>query len=312
VPALASKNASTIQAHHADDRPAVTQTKAPTDYESFVDVIQAEYDGLSRSAQVIARYLTQNPNDVAIQSINDIAARCNVHASSLVRFAQSLGYEGFKELKEIFHRRLATAAPGFEARVSALKNDLKMHKRGSPKGFLGDLVARDMTTLQDLFNDVVEEDLATAIRLLERADTIYLAGQLRSAPVVVFMRYVLTMLGRRTVLLDANGGLATHMARVMTARDVLVSVSFRFYAKEVVSVTDAAAAAGVPVVAISDGTLSPLAKCATVLFSIPEGEYAFSRSLAAPMCLAQALMVGLAARLQADPEPQIPIVTVPD
>ncbi len=289
----------------------VTRPKPPGDYESFVDRIQADYDGLSRSAQVIARYLTQNPNDVAIQSINDIAARCGVHASSLVRFAQSLGYDGFKELKEVFHRRLATAAPGFEARVNALKDDLRMHRRGSPKGFLGDLVARDMTTLQDLFNDTVEEDLGRAIDVLERAEVIFIAGQLRSAPVAVFLRYVLTMLDRRVVLLDADGGLATHMARTMTPRDVLVSVSFRFYAKEVVSLTEAAAAAKIPVVAISDGALSPLAKCATVLFSIPEGEYAFSRSLAAPMCLAQALMIGLAARLQEDPEPQIPIVTVP-
>ena len=291
---------------------ALKQTRPPTDYESFVDLIQAEYGGLSRSAQVVARYLTQNPNDVAIQSINEIATRCSVHASSLVRFAQSLGYDGFKELKEIFHRRLATAAPGFEARVNALKNDLKMHRQGSPKGFLGDLVARDMTTLQDLFNDTIEDDLQRAIELLENAGTIYIAGQLRSAPVALFLRYVLTMLSRRVVLLDADGGLATHIARTMTRQDVLFSISFRFYAKEVVSITEAAAAAGVPVVAISDGTLSPLAKCANVLFCIPEGEYAFSRSLAAPMCLAQALMVGLAARLQKDPEPLIPIVTVPD
>lgn len=290
----------------------LTETKPPSDYEGFVDLIQAEYDSLSRSAQVVARYLTQNPNDVAIQSINDIASRCSVHASSLVRFAQSLGYDGFKELKEIFHRRLATAAPGFEARVHALKNDLQMHRQGSPKGFLGDLVARDMTTLQDLFNDAVDEDLAKAIAFLEKAEVIYIAGQLRSAPVAVFLRYVLTMLERRVVLLDADGGLATHMAKAMTPRDVLFSVSFRFYAKEVISITEGAAAAGVPVVAISDGTLSPLAKCATVLFSIPEGEYAFSRSLAAPMCLAQALMIGLAAKLQKDPEPQIPIVTVPN
>ena len=290
----------------------LTPAKPPSDYESFIGLIQAEYDGLSRSAQVVARYLTQNPNDVAVQSINEIASRCSVHASSLVRFAQSLGYDGFKELKEIFHRRLATAAPGFEARVSSLKTDLQMHKRGGPKGFLGDLVARDITTLQDLFNEAVEDDLKRAIDLLEKAETVFIAGQLRSAPVAIFLRYVFTMLGRRVVLLDADGGLATHMARVMRPCDLLFSISFRFYAKEVVSITEAAAAAGIPVVAISDGNLSPLAKCADVLFSIPEGEYAFSRSLAAPMCLAQALMIGLAARLQQDPEPQIPIVTVPD
>jgi len=286
--------------------------KAPTDYESFVGLIQAEYDGLSRSFQTVARYLTQNPNDVAIQSINEIAGKCGVHASSLVRFAQSLGYDGFKDLKELFNRRLATAAPGFEARVKALRDDLQLHKRGSPKGFLGDLVARDTATLQDLFNDTLEDDLVTAVELMAGADIIYIAGQLRSAPIAVFVRYVLTMLGRNVVLLDANGGLATHMARVMRPKDLLFSTSFRFYAKEVVSITEAAHAAKVPVIAITDSALSPIAKSATVLFSVPEGEYAFSRSLAAPMCLAQALMVALAAKIQEDPDPQIPTVTASD
>lgn len=287
------------------------EARPPPDYEAFVDRVQADYEGLSRSFQTIARHLTQNPNDVAVGSINDIAARCNVHASSLVRFAQSLGYDGFKDLKELFHRRLATAAPGFQARVDALKDELRLHGKGSPKGVLGDLVARDIATLQDLFSDTVEDDLARAVDLMERADTIYVVGQLRSAPVAIFLRYVLTMLNRHTVLLDADGGLATHMARVMRPGDLLFAVSFRFYAKEVVSIVQAAFAAGVPVVAISDGTLSPLATHATVLFSIPEGEYAFSRSLAAPMCLAQALMVALAARLQKQAEPQIPTVTDP-
>jgi hypothetical protein len=47
-----------------------------------------------------------------------------------------------------------------------------------------------------------------------------------------------------------------------------------------------------------------------VLFPVPEHEYTFSRSLAAPMCLAQALTVALAAKLQNNREsPRIPIVT---
>lgn len=291
---------------------AETRPEAPpADYESFVALIQADYERLSRGFQTMARYLTQNPNDVAVRSINDIAARCGVHASSLVRFAQHLGYSGFKELKEIFHRRLATAAPGFEARVGALKDELRLHRQGSPKSFLGDLVASDIATLQDLFNDISDEDLGRAVDLLEAAETIYVVGQLRSAPIAIFLRYVLTMLRRQVVLLDANGGLATEMARAMRPRDVLFAISFRFYAKEVVSIVEGAHAAGVPVIAISDGGLSPLAKGAAVLFSIPEGEYAFSRSLAAPMCLAQALTVGLASRLQSEADPQIPIVTGP-
>ena len=64
---------------------------------------------------------------------------------------------------------------------------------------------------------------------------------------------------------------------------------------------------GARIVAISDSSLSPLAKSAAVLFAVPEHEYTFSRSLAAPMCLAQALAVALAARLQGNPDaPRIP------
>jgi DNA-binding MurR/RpiR family transcriptional regulator len=100
------------------------------------------------------------------------------------------------------------------------------------------------------------------------------------------------------------------MARAMRRDDVLLAVSFRFYATEVVNVVEEVAAREIPIVAISDSTLSPLAKSARVLFAVPEHEYSFSRSLAAPMCLAQALMVALAARLQNDSEdPRIPTVT---
>ena len=127
---------------------------------------------------------------------------------------------------------------------------------------------------------------------------------------VELLRYILTMLGKRCVLLDAAGGLTTHMARALRKTDVLIAVSFRFYAKEVVNVVEEAGRQGIPIIAISDSTLSPLAKSAQVLFAVPEHEYTFSRSLAAPMCLAQALTVALASRLQNNSvDPRIPTVT---
>ena len=70
------------------------------------------------------------------------------------------------------------------------------------------------------------------------------------------------------------------------------------------------AAKKIAIIAISDSTLSPLAKSADVLFAVPEHQYSFSRSLAAPMCLTQAITVALAARLQNNAEdPRIPTVT---
>ena len=282
----------------------------PNDYEDLIRLIHDRFDGMSKTYQRIALFLTQNPNDVAVNSVNATAERCGIHASSFVRFAQFLGYRGFKDLQVLFQRRLATAAPGFEARVRALGTELETRGDPGEVGFLRDLVVRDIASLEGLLRDIPPERLIAAAAILEGAEVIYLVGQLRSAPVVDFLRYVLTMLGKRCLLLDASGGLATHMARTMGPKDALIAVSFRFYANEVVNITAAAAAAQVPIVAITDSTLSPLAKSARGRCRVPEHDYSFSRSLAAPMCLAQALVVALAARIQDNrSDPRIPTVT---
>jgi DNA-binding MurR/RpiR family transcriptional regulator len=286
------------------------KSSPPSDYEQLIRVIHERHDGMSKSYQRIAVYLTQNPNDVAVLSVGAIADRCGVHASNVVRFAQALGYDGFKTLQVLFQKRLSTAAPGFEARVKALESELGARKDRSEGGFLRDLIARDIASLQNLLIEVPEADLRKAVTALEKAEVIYLLGQLRSSPVAELLRYILTMLGKRCVLLDPSGGLATHMARAIRKTDLLFAISFRFYATEVVNIVDEAASRKVPIIAISDSTLSPLAKAANVLLSVPEHEYTFSRSLAAPMCLAQALTVALAARLQKNPvTPRIPTVT---
>lgn len=283
---------------------------APQDYEALIRVIHERFDDMSESYQKISVYLTQNPNEIAVQSLNVIAERCGIHASSFVRFAQTLGYSGFKELQVLFQRRLETAAPGFEARVRALEDDLDLREHRSEFGFLQDLVVHDIASLEALLADIAVDDLATAADIVARADNVYLLGQLRSAPVVEFFRYTLTMVGKRCVLLDPSGGLATHMAQTISGRDAMLAISFRYYAKEVVSIVESIGVSTTPVVAITDSTLSPLAKWADVLFVVPEHRHTFSRSLAAPMCLSQALTLAVAARTRGDASaPRIPTVT---
>ena len=97
----------------------------------------------------------------------------------------------------------------------------------------------------------------------------------------------------------------------MTGRGVPIAIAFRHYAKEVVTIAEAAAAREVPLITLTDSQLSPLAKDARVLFTIAEGEYTFSRSLAAPMCLIQSIATATAIRLHpnTDQTPRIPTVT---
>ena len=205
---------------------------------------------------------------------------------------------------------METAAPGFEARVRALEDDLGNRDDPSDMGFLRDLVVKDIASLQSLLEDISGDEIAVAADLLSKAETVFLVGQLRSAPVVDFMRYMLTMIGKRCVMLDPSGGLATHMAQTMKSGDILFAVSFRYYANEVVKIVEQVQEAAYPIIAITDSNLSPLAKSAEPYFVVPEHRQTFSRSIAAPMCVSQALVLATAARLQdGDQSPSIPTVT---
>ncbi|ENZ5478804.1 hypothetical protein P805_00331 [Serratia marcescens BIDMC 44] len=279
-------------------------------YEQIVNDITQRYPQLSVRHQQAARYITQNPNTVALESINAVAAKCGMHPSVLVRFAQAFGYSGFKQMQSVFQTRLATAAPGYHERITALENDLRKNEQKGSLGFLQSLAIRDIATLQELLNNVTERDLDATAGLLKEAETIYIAGQLRSEPIASLLRYLLTMLNRRVILLDPAGGLAPQMANNMRADDVLIAIAFRHYAQEVITIADHAHARAIPVVAMTDGPLSPLAKSATVQFNIPEEEYSFSRSLAAPVCLAQSIAMALAAVLQPEEtQPRIETIT---
>src|SRR5207245_7250103 len=123
-------------------------------------LITGEYPNLSTGFQQIARFLTQNPNVVALESINAVAAKCGTHPSSLVRFAQSLGYSGFKQLQSVFQTRLATAAPGFRERISALESELSRNKDHGSLGYLLHLVVRDIAALQEHLEAIGEKTYA--------------------------------------------------------------------------------------------------------------------------------------------------------
>jgi DNA-binding MurR/RpiR family transcriptional regulator len=279
----------------------------PRTYEEIVNTITADYDNLSDGFQQIARFFTQNPNVIALESISGIANKCRTHPSSLVRFAQHFGFAGFKPLQSVFQTRLATAAPGFRERISALEGELSASSDRGNIGHLKRLVVRDIAALQGLLGSISETDLSSAAHLLAKAETIYIAGQLRSEPIGLLMRYLMAMLHRRVIMLDPAGGLATEMATTMTPKDVLVAVAFRHYAKEVVAIGEYAADQRIPTISITDSPLSPIAKGARILFTIPEDEYTFSRTLAAPMCLVQCLAVATAA-LQQPSKTQPPVI----
>ncbi len=272
----------------------------PISYEQLINEITDRYESLGRRSRDIARYVVQNPNEIALRSAKAVAERIGVEASSLVRFAQGFGYTGFAEMQRVFQSRLVTGAPGYAERLAALKRELGGDRSETMTGLLHDLAIRDIASLQRLTDTVSERDLQTAARLLARAPTVHVLGQLRSFPVAAYLRYLLTRLRRDVRLIDGAGGLATEQAHTVARNHVLVAVSFRYYAREVVDIVEALAEREVPVIAITDSQLSPITKHAAAAFIVTEAENQFTRSLAAPICLAQALVIAMAREIRPD------------
>jgi DNA-binding MurR/RpiR family transcriptional regulator len=88
--------------------------------------------------------------------------------------------------------------------------------------------------------------------------------------------------------------MSLQQVHAITARDLLIAVSYHPYAEETVHVVDAAVERGAKVLSISDSLVSPVAKPATLVLQVREAEIRKFRSLSASMCLAQALVISYA------------------
>ena len=136
--------------------------------------------------------------------------------------------------------------------------------------------------------------MKAAVQLIATADFIHVAGFRRSFPVSSYLAYSLQQLGKRVQFIDGVGGLAKPQVSTIQSTDLLIAVSYHPYAPEAVEIVNVAAARQAKILSISDSHVSPLAKPATLVLQVRDSETRGFRSLAASMCLAQALVIGFA------------------
>jgi hypothetical protein len=98
-----------------------------------------------------------------------------------------------------------------------------------------------------------------AVRILARAETIYLIGLRRSYPIVSYMSYALGTLGVRTVVVGSPNGIDRESFSFAGPRDAALAVSFSPYAPTTVEYTRQVAGQNTLLVAITDNPFSPLA-----------------------------------------------------
>lgn len=271
-------------------------TSAPKTIEELRQVIVERYDHLSKRLKLIARHALDQPDDFALQTLAVISKRSGAQPSAIVRFSKTFGFSGASDMQRLFRDSLVSgnASLGYGERVRRFSAQVHGSRSRDVMALLQEFVDGSNLALQSLTQTVGGEDLARAIELLTAADTVFVAGFRRAFPISSYLAYSLQQAGKRTSFIDGIAGLSAHQVKNIRPTDLLLVVSYQPYAAESVQLAEAAAAAGTPILAISDSPVSPIAKGSAQLLLVREVEVRSFRSLSASLCLAQALAIGFA------------------
>ena len=270
----------------------VLTTAAPASFDSLRHEIHERYEQLSGHLRRLAQFALDDPNGFALGTVASIAAATEVQPSSVIRFAKTFGYSGFTEMQRVFRVRLVEGAPDHRERILERRAP-GAARPDDPLATLHELADANVEALARLKADVRPEDLERACAMIGLARDVYVIGLRRAFPVAAYLFYSLVRLERRGHLLDAVGGMVPQQVATMGADDLLVAVSFAEYAPLTVEVVQDVHIRGIPTLAITDTAASPLARNSSLAFVIRDPEIHPFRSLAAPMCLVQSLVVAL-------------------
>lgn len=259
-----------------------------TRYDELARSITECYPRLPSRLQGIARFALGNPDAIALSTVAQVAREAAVPPSAVIRFANALGYSGFTDLQRIFRERLVARSATYRERIAALR------RGGDDEGHVypqvTDSAMRELERLRDHADPGI---LATAARLVAGAQTAYLLAQRRAFAVAAYLAYGLAQLEVRAVLLDSVGGMLRDQVRTIRRDDVLVAASFRDYTQEVIAAATTARNQGAAVVALTDTGVSPLARAASVTIEVGDDPAVAFRTLVAPLCAAQALVMSV-------------------
>ena len=264
----------------------------PQNFNALRDHIIGQHPHLPKRLAQIAAFALEQPDEIALGTAVSIAKKAQVQPSTLIRFAQALGYPGFTDLQAVFRDRLREKVLNYEERL----NRVIAHGHDRPhedillEGF-AEAAFRSTARLRD---QIDPEQLAKAAQILAKAETIYIAGLRRSFPIAAYIAYALGKLGIKYCLLGATGGLEPELIELATPQDALLVISYTPYAEATVNLTNQAAAKNSAIVAITDSPLSPVAEKAHLWFELVEADFEGFRSLAASFTLAASLTLAIA------------------
>ncbi len=245
---------------------------------------------LPKRLRQVAVFALDNPDEIAFGTAASIAEHADVQPSTLVRFAQAIGFGGFSDLQTVFRERLRERGASYDERLETIVS--AMGDKGVNQIYSG-VIAAASASIDAMVARVPMQTFEEAVATLAKAETIYLVAQRRSFPVTTYLAYILGKMKVRTQLVTSPFGVEPEMMDFAGPKDAALAVSFAPYASATLDHARILERAGVPIVSITDSAFSPLTPMSKVWFEIAENDFAGFRSITATMALANAIAIGI-------------------
>lgn len=253
---------------------------------------------MSPQVRKAAHYVLDNPNEVGLSSIREMAAAAEVKPNTLVRMARSVGFAGFEDFRRPFRDSLRNGRESYPDRARWLQTIAKGGRHGR---LFGQMAATSFENIEQLFSATSAGEVKAAADRMVAARTTYVLGVGAAYALAHNFAYLARMALDNVVAVPRDGSLPIDDVARAGPQDVVFAMTFTPYRTEVIDAVRSARAQGAAVIALSDSRASPIALEAEHAFAITTATPQFFPSLLA----AAALLETLIAFMVADADPAV-------
>ena len=232
---------------------------------TILDRLAGELSELTPEARKAATYVLENPRDVGVSTVREIAEAANVKPNTVVRMARQVGFEGYEDFRAPFREAIRQGAADFPDRARWLQD---IRKLGDLGGLYADMVQGALKNIEETFANISADDLKAAAEDIWKSDSVFTLGVgVNNSNASNFTYLASTGMTRFYAIPKAGSNPIDDLAWA-DKKDVLIAITCKPYRAEVVEAVQTARAQGMKVVAISDSPASPIIQSATHGFVI--------------------------------------------
>jgi DNA-binding MurR/RpiR family transcriptional regulator len=258
-------------------------------YRQLIQHLDSHFDALSPELQRAARWVRAHPAELGLQSMRQSARAAGVAPATMTRLAQALGLGGFDAMRRPAMAAFARSVGGQGSEPMNPAGDALEPFQAQPA-----LARAQAGNLASVAVHNPAPSLAAAAQRILQARSVLFLGLRASFGTAYHLHYTCDWLRPGTALATDPGGAWADRLAALEPADLLVAVSQAPYTVHTVEAVQHTAARGVPVLALTDSALSPLARAATQSLLFDAASPAFFHSMTGAQALAETLMHALA------------------